>query len=93
MSVDPSGELRSSQSNSTDSFASALVDSLLNSLSLQLALGGLVVTIGAYIVDSGGWPDVSGVWPAIISIWGIALVLVGAGTYLAIRYSRRSSRD
>lgn len=86
MSVDSTDEQRSTQSTSSGSFDSELLDSIQRSLSLQVALVGLLVTAVAYIVNTG-------VWPAIIGVWGMAFVLIGVGSHLAIRYSQRSSRD
>lgn len=89
MSVDATDEQRSNQSDSTSapaSFGLGLAEPLRGSRSIQVALIGLVVTVVAAIVNTG-------VWPAIIGVWGIGLILIGIISHLAIRYSRRNSRD
>lgn len=73
----------------TDNTAiSKVVDRVLNAVSLQLSLLGVVFVISGFAVQfiSIGWTN-TGVWSAVLAIWGTALFLFGLLVYSVIWWS------
>ena len=62
--------------------AGPVLAALRDSLSLKIALAGLLLILAGFAIREGAIPG-------FMVIWGTLLLLVGSGSYIAIQRSRR----
>ncbi|RDI69856.1 hypothetical protein [Halopelagius longus] len=59
-----------------------VVGTIRNSVTLTIAVMGLLFFLGGYLINTG-------IWAAMLAVWGTALFLFGVTTYGIIWWQRR----
>ncbi|OVE85831.1 hypothetical protein [Natronolimnobius baerhuensis] len=85
MSVDTDEDSQLTRREAADAQETSVLETVANSLSIQILLGGVLFIAVGFIINTG-------VWAAVLAIWGAGLMMVGLASHLLIIFSRRGSR-
>ncbi|NGM67755.1 hypothetical protein G6M89_01810 [Natronolimnobius sp. AArcel1] len=85
MSVDTDEDSQLTRREAADAAESSVLETITNSYSIQLILGGVLFIVVGFIINTG-------VWAAVLAIWGAGIVVVGVVTHLLTIFARRGSR-
>lgn len=73
-----------------DSGAGGLVKKIRESVSLKIAVSGVLSVLAGYVVQfvDVPWTDM-GVWSAVFAVWGVALLVFGTTAHALVWWSYR----